>query len=90
MEEVYNERGLRKKVVRPLRIELHTGYSVMVPSLYAKTVEAGVTGSRHILERHWSISSNCSPLRISQVAMCSGILPSYDIENELIGSFGTV
>lgn len=90
LKETYKASGFRKLEERPVSIELHSGHRVTVPGLYAKSVAEGTTGSRHLLIRHWSISSGCSPLRVSQVGMCSALCPSYDIGNELIKMFGPV
>jgi hypothetical protein len=83
----YTREGLSKFDLRPLQIELHTGYRVYVQSLYAKKVDSSLEGSRHTLARYWSIIGNCSPYRLSQVGICASISPSYDIGNELLTNF---
>jgi hypothetical protein len=83
----YKTAGLSKFKLRPMLIELHTGYRVEVKSLYAKKVEKSVEGSRHTLERYWSIIGHCSPFRLSQVGICAAISPSYDVGNELLMNF---
>ena len=88
--EEYQRRGFKSMELRPLDIELHTGHRVKVRGMYAKRVDTEANGSRHLLVRHWSVNSNCSPLRTSQVAMCAGLSPSYDVGNELIKGFGPV
>lgn len=80
----YQASGLHKWKPRRLRIELHTGGGVEVESLYAKSVRGTVEGSRHLIERHWCIHAGCSPLRMSQIGMCSALCPSYDTANEIL------
>ena len=75
LKDQYMACGFRKLEERPLSIELHTGHRVAVPDLYAKSIGEGVRGSRHLLARHWSISSNSSPLRSGQIGMCSALCP---------------
>jgi hypothetical protein len=89
VRQSYESEGMKGLELRPLEIELHTGYRVKVESLYAKRVESGHHGSRHLLVRHWSVNAHCSPLRSSQVSMSGALSPSYDIGNELIKVFGS-
>jgi hypothetical protein len=84
----YKNKGLKKLVWRPFKIELSTGYEVIVPSLYAKIIPDSSIEERHILAHHWSIVANASPLRVSQVSMCGALAPSYDIANELLKVMG--
>lgn len=82
----YEQTGMRKFEARNLSIELHTGHKVEVANLYAKSVDEQFSGNRHLLARYWSVIEGCSPLRLSQVGMCSALAPSYDIGNELLKS----
>lgn len=84
----YKKAGVKKYRCRMQTIELHTGYRVSVPDLYAKSVKADFSGKRHLLVSYWSIEANCSPLRLSQVSMSSVLSPSYHTANELMSSFG--
>jgi hypothetical protein len=86
----YENEGMRNFEFRPLNIELHTGHRVVVDSLYAKRIDDGHQGSRHLLSRQWSLSANCSPLRVSQVSVTGAICPSYDIGNEVVKTFGSI
>jgi hypothetical protein len=85
----YEDDGMRNFEFRPLEIELHTGHRVVVDSMYAKRIDISHQGSRHLLARQWSLSANCSPLRVSQVSMIGAICPSYDIGNEVVKTFGS-
>jgi hypothetical protein len=87
LRERYRPEGFSKFTVRPMEVELHTGYRVEVKGLYAKKVVPHVEGSRHMLSRYWSIVGSSSPLRLGQVGMCAAISPSYDLGNELVKQF---
>jgi hypothetical protein len=88
VKAAYKNKGFKKLVWRPFKIELSTGYEVIVPSLYAKMPSVSRIKERHLLAHHWSIIANASPLRVSQVSMCGALAPSYDVANELLKTMG--
>lgn len=89
LKEKGKKDGVKKMIQRPLSIRISTGYTIKVPSIYAKKVKKGWGGSRHLLVTHWKIIKGSSPLLYDKVAYCSALCPSYDFAHQALRKFGT-
>ena len=86
--DTYKAEGFSRCEMRNVEIQIQTGEKISVCGPYARQVEKEGTGTRHLVNRHFSILGNASPQYYSKVAMSSMLCPSYNVGNELLKEFG--
>ena len=89
LKEQAKRKGCRKIVRRPLQIRLRTGHFVEVENPYIKKVPLEYEGSRHLLNNHWHLIGQASPMLYDQVGFCAAICPSFESGYQLLEKFGT-
>ena len=83
------DKGCRKMEERPTEFRLQTGHFVRLSNYYIKQLPGQIQwkGSRHTLDRHWSIIGHSSPAHYDKVAFSSVLCPSYDIAKQTLNKF---
>lgn len=86
--DTYKAAGFSRCEMRNVEIQVQTGEKIRVNGPYARQVENGGSGTRHLVNRHFSVLGNASPQYSSKVAISSMLCPSFGVGNELLKEFG--
>lgn len=89
LPEIGQSLGVTQTKRRTLRVRTMTGKEIQLPSLYAKKIPQGFSGSRHLLAQHWSLPGNATPGYMSKAGLCASMASSYHAANELLKETGT-
>ncbi len=80
--------GLKKLVLRPVRIQLRTGTWIKYMDYYSKKVPLDYQGDRHLSRLYWHTQCGASPMLSSLMGLFSVVCPSFDISRKVLSITG--